>query len=205
MKINDIYSGLLFGSSGSGGGGGAGTYYFHVEYDGDNYSTQQTIADLEAAYAAGNQIMLEFYDDYEGFTTQGFMSREEYDGEIYYTAEAYKYSWADETLFIIGVSFSTESGLDGSEIKSPMPAIYTVNMLWNEDTEKSYLDKTAGEIAEAMKTRPVQVVDIGEDYTLAWPMTSGWAYINDYTFRILYEDQVMKFVATDENDYPTEE
>ena len=204
MKINDIYSGLLFGSSSS-GGGGAGTYYFHVEYDGDNYSTEQTIADLEAAYAAGNQIMLEFYDDYEGFTTQGFMSREEYDGEIYYTAEAYKYSWADEILFIIGVNFSTESGLDGSEVKSPIPSIYTVNMLWNEETEKSYLDKTAAEITEAMKTRPVIVVDIGEDYALSWSMISGWAYTNDYTFRILYEDQVMKFTATTADAYPIEE
>lgn len=81
---------------------------------------------------------------------------------------------------------------------------YIVNMIFDEATEKSYLNKTAAEIAEAMKTRPVIVVDIGEDYALSWPMTSGWAYTNDYTFRILYEDQVMKFTATAADANPVE-
>lgn len=97
-----------------------GIYYFHAEYSGTTFTSQQTIADLEEAYAAGRDIMLEVYDDNEGFTVKGFMNREEYDGEIYYTGEAFKYSSADEVLFIIGVAFSTESGLSGEEVVCPL-------------------------------------------------------------------------------------
>lgn len=81
---------------------------------------------------------------------------------------------------------------------------YIVNMLWNEETEKSYLDKTATEIIAAMQKGLVLVINIADGYVGAWPMVNAWMDDTDNAFTVFDQDQPLKFVAASADDYPVQ-
>ena len=83
---------------------------------------------------------------------------------------------------------------------------YIVNMIWNEDSEKFSLDKTANEIMEALKTTIVIVLDVGEEYACAYLMINGWLDSESNGFAVYDQGSsgTIAFAAATPNDYPVQ-
>lgn len=98
----------------------------------------------------------------------------------------------------------TSSKLNKMESGIVAATPYIVNMIWNEDSEKFSLDKTANEIMEALKTTIVIVLDVGEEYACAFLMINGWLDSESNGF-VVYDQGssgTIKFEAATPNDYP---
>lgn len=89
-----------------------------------------------------------------------------------------------------------------SGIESATP--YIVSMLWDEDTEKNYLDKTANEIITAMQAGVVIVKSIVDDYKGIWVLINGWLDSEGNAFTVYDQTQPMVFVAPSADAYPVQ-
>ena len=81
---------------------------------------------------------------------------------------------------------------------------YIVNMIFDEETEKNYLDKSAADIMAAMQGRLVLVQSIDEGYACVWPIVNAWMDDTDNAFTVYDQSQPMTFVAPTANDFPVQ-